>query len=333
MFSDLSLHHASSSRIRRQLRLEALEARLTPAVPAFAVGQGAGGFPLVNVYSDTAGFIRQFNAYNLDFRGGVRVATADINGDGIKDTITAPGPGGPPEVRVFDGNTGVLFRIFNAYDPRFAGGVFVAAGDVNSDGRADIVTGAGAGGGPHVRAFSGATGLLLVEFFAYAANFRGGVSVAAGDMTFDNFAEIITGAGIGGGPHVRVFDPRTGAGIASFFPFDPNNRFGVNVASLPTGVFGSNAIVAVQGRGGTPDVRVFDSRLAPVTAFFAADPSFRGGINVGAASVGQFATFGTLTGLGLGGFPIVSAFNFPLPTLQFSFVAFDPSFLGGVFVG
>jgi hypothetical protein len=65
---------------------------------------------------------------------------------------------------------------FTAYDPAFTGGVFVAAGDVNGDGRADIVTGAGLGGGPHVRVFSGADLTELRSFLAYGASFGGGVS-------------------------------------------------------------------------------------------------------------------------------------------------------------
>ena len=92
-----------------------------------------------------------------------------------------------------------------AYNAAFTGGVFVAAGDINGDGQADIVTGPGAGGGPHVRIFSGAAARVLGEYFAYSAAFSGGVNVAAGDVNGDGTADVITGAGAGGGPHVRVF--------------------------------------------------------------------------------------------------------------------------------
>jgi hypothetical protein len=131
--------------------------------------------------------------------------------------------------------------------------------------------------------FSGATGALLLQFFAYDPSFRGGVSVAAGDTTGDGLAEIITGAGIGGGPHVRVFNGVTGVGIASFFAFDPGLRDGVNVALLRGPVFGTSSIIAAQGPGGNSEVRVFNNQLAEVTSFFAYDPSFLGGVNLGAA--------------------------------------------------
>src|SRR5262249_59785610 len=100
---------------------------------------------------------------------------------------------------------GALVFSFFAYDVNFTGGVFVAAGDVNGDGRADIITGAGASGGPHVKVFSGADLSLLHSFMAYDPAFRGGVRVAAGDVTGDGRADIITGAGAGGGPHVHAF--------------------------------------------------------------------------------------------------------------------------------
>src|SRR4051794_6293575 len=70
------------------------------------------------------------------------------------------------------------------------------------------VSGAGPGGGPHVRAWDG-NFQDVASFYAYDSQFHGGVDVAVGDVSGDGVEDIITGAGPGGGPHVRVFS-RTG---------------------------------------------------------------------------------------------------------------------------
>jgi hypothetical protein len=140
----------------------------------------------------------------------VTVAAADLTGDGVAEIITGTGPGGAPHVRAFSLVGGVLTEVasFYAYDPAFTGGARVAAADLTGDGVAEIITGAGPGGGPHVRAFSLVGGVLteVASFYAYDPTFTGGVNVAAADLTGDFVAEIITGAGRGGGPHVRVVD-------------------------------------------------------------------------------------------------------------------------------
>ncbi|HVK18544.1 MAG TPA: Ig-like domain-containing protein, partial [Fimbriiglobus sp.] len=64
---------------------------------------------------------------------------------------------------------------------------------------------AGPGGGPQVTVYN-ADGTTRFNFFVYAPTFTGGVYVATGDLTGDGVEEIVTGAGLGGGPHVRVFD-------------------------------------------------------------------------------------------------------------------------------
>lgn len=67
------------------------------------------------------------------------------------------------------------------------------------------------------------------SFFAYPAAFPGGVDVAAGDLSGDGVAELITGAGPGGGPHVLVLTPG-GDEMASFYAYDEAFRVGVDVA-------------------------------------------------------------------------------------------------------
>src|SRR5262249_27699357 len=126
---------------------------------------------------------------------------------------------------------GALIRSFFAGDPSFTGGVYVAAGDVNGDHKADIITGAGSGGVPQVEVFSGTDGLPLQSFLAYGAGFAGGVRVAAGGISGGGHIALVTGAGPGAGPHVRAFSTPSLNDLFSFFAFDPLVNAGVFVAA------------------------------------------------------------------------------------------------------
>jgi hypothetical protein len=205
------------------LRAERLEDRTVPAwVPLTAienpavVGAGGGDGNWVTVLDGAGAEVFSFEAYERAFRGGVSAALGDITGDGVLDVITGAGESGGPHVRAWDGMDGHEVTGFFAYDTAFRGGVNVAAGDINGDGRVDIVTGAGFSGGPHVRVFDAATAAEIRGFFAYNFAFRGGVFVATANFDGDAFAEIVTGAGPSGGPHVRVWAGRTGAEVAGF---------------------------------------------------------------------------------------------------------------------
>jgi hypothetical protein len=87
-----------------------------------------------------------------------------------------------------------------------------------------LVTGAGPGGGPHVCVVDPITQELRFNFYAYHAEFTGGVRVATADVNADGAPDIITAAGPGGGPHVKVFSGKTGAqlegAIGNFYAYD-----------------------------------------------------------------------------------------------------------------
>src|SRR5439155_3581556 len=163
-------------------------------------------------------------AYDKNFLGGVHVATGNFDGftdqlrfdpvtglqitgpDGLDDfpdyLVTAPGPGGGPDIKVWkmrediNGNIFVdhLITEFMAYDPRFRGGVNVTCGDLDGDGRAELILGAGPGGGPHVKIYkfdvSDQQMILVNQFMAYETSFRGGVTVASG-QGYQNTIQVV----------------------------------------------------------------------------------------------------------------------------------------------
>jgi hypothetical protein len=333
--------------IRSALRVERLEGRATPATHLFATGVASGAPPRVNVYAlDTPTAFHQvasFLAYPAGFAGGVTVAHADLNGDGVDDIVTGAGPGGGPVVKVWDGASllkgqAVMLKRFFAYDPKFTGGVYVAASaqayldPATLNAVPGIITGAGAGGGPHVRIFDFQTLKVLRQFFAFQPTFTGGVRVAA----FVSSDIIVTGAGPGGGPIVREF-LSDGTLHSQFYAFSPTFAGGVFVAAGSFGPPGglTEDVAVSAGPGGPQYVGLFNTgsmtgvQVQTVTPY----PGFGGGVTVAATSDNPgFHPF-LLTAPGPLGGPdvrVYDGFTFQ-PTLRFN--AYDPAFLGGVFVG
>ena len=225
------------------------------------------------------------------FQGGVNATLGDLTGDGVPDVIVGAGAGGGPVVKVFDGRTFAEVASFHAFLPSLRGGVHVAAADVNGDGRTDLVLGAGAGGGPHVKVVDGTrlgerdadnlpTG-LLASFFAYANDFLGGVSVAAADVDGDGRADVVTGAGPGGSPHVKVFDGGTLREVLSVIPYNPGFRGGVNVGAGDLDGDGRAEIITGAGADGGPHVGIYDGKTAASKGqFFAFAPGDTTGVTV-----------------------------------------------------
>lgn len=240
--------------------------------------------PRLTAPSDYPALTNEFLPYR-GFRGGTSIAAGNLDGDLETEVVTGAGPGGGPHVRIFDVTGTSQGNGFFAYDAGFRGGVDVASGDVDGDGVDEVITGAGRGGGPHVRVFD-AEGVLISGFFAYDVGFRGGVHVDAGDLDGDGIAEIVTGAGPGGGPHVRIFNVTGTAQGNGFFPYDPGFNGGVDVAVGDVTGTATAEIVTGAGPGGGPHVRIFKPDGELITnGFFPYSVNFQGGVRVAVGNV------------------------------------------------
>jgi len=290
-------------------RLEPVESRITPAfanalsgLPPGAVLTPSASDPgLFRVIAAADGSdLGSVRPFPDGFAGEVRSATDDVTGNGFVDLIVAAGPGGGSRVRVFDGQTEAVVADFFAFEPDFRGGVYVAAGDVNRDGVADIVTGADEGGGPRVRVFDGRTGGVLADFFAFEESFRGGVRVATGDMDADGAADVIVAAGPGGAPRVVVYrvEPAV-VMLDSYLAYEPDFRGGVYVTATGNGTYllgpdntypvgYSAGVVTAPGAGGGPVVRLIAGEYS--RTFVVGDAASRTGVRLPGRNLLGFVT-------------------------------------------
>lgn len=227
---------------------------------------GCDSGPIVRVVDPRDGTLRaEFYAYEPGFRGGVRVYGADITGDGIPEILTAPGPGRPGEVRVFDRNGTPLPEYnFFPFGRRYRGGVEVAAGSVTGVGRFEIVA-AQSRAQSLVRVFTvnpgtGVTSRAVRQLQPFGPRYRGGVTVATADLgTFaggsststvpDGIDEIVVGSGPGIPTQVRAYNavPPRPRLVSAFRTLGRSAR-GVSVSKLPGAAGAADRVLVAGGQ-------------------------------------------------------------------------------------
>ena len=138
---------------------------------------GAGASPHIVYFNGLTAAVRQsFYAFDPGYRGGIAIASADTNGDGLSEVVAGSGPNaGGGSLYVFNGS-GAMLAARSVSDAIF--GMDVGTQDINVDGLADIILSRADGSRPLVEILDGLTLDLLDNFYADDPRFTGGISVA-----------------------------------------------------------------------------------------------------------------------------------------------------------
>lgn len=294
-------------------------ASYTPAVAPtgptdFVVGTGAGVVPQAYAYSANGTPSQIVTPVTPTATGGLRVARGDLNGDGVTDTVYGTGPGSASFVRVVDGRTGNELFSLTPFEAGFTGGVNLAVGDLNGDGRDDLVVSPDEGGGPRIQIYDGGTAALLADLYGLDdPNFRGGVRTAIGDINGDGRDDLVVAAGWSGGPRIAVYDGRsvtTGSLVritGDFFAFEAALRNGTNVTVADLDGDGYAEVIVGAAEGGAPRVVAFSGRHLAANQYheivnvFVSDMDARGGARLASADVNHDGIIDVITGSGPGG--------------------------------
>ncbi len=238
--------------------------------------------------------------------GPYSMAVADVNFDGLPDLIVAPGTGQVSTLQIFSGApningayTGASLGTIPVYSPNFKGGVNIAAGDVNGDGAVDLIVGPASGMlNPQIMVFNGLDLLtthaqLGPVFSAFESGFYGGVTLGAGDLGLNGYADIVAGRSTSGLPTVNVFDGKTYGLLKTFNAFSTNFKGGESVAVGDYNGDGVPDIIVGAGPGNfLPIIEVFNGATlftqATPTIFatlLAGPTTYQGGLTVQVAPV------------------------------------------------
>jgi len=203
----------------------------------------------------------------------LEVALGDVSGDGRLDLITSAVTPAGTQVKALD-TDGTVLAAFYVLDPALVPGASLAAGDLDGDGRAEIVLGGGPtvapwppiANGPDQRvAVYRADGTSVGSFSAYPGLFQGGVRVSLADLDGDRRPEVVTAPGPRLAPEIGIFAQEwvngrdMGTRLGHFLAFEPSFKGGVSVATGDVNGDGHSEIVAASGPGRPGEVRVFDA--------------------------------------------------------------------------
>lgn len=272
---------------------------------------------------------------NLNFnekRAGFSLVSGDVNNDGQEEIILGAPSGQEPLVKIYN-QEGKLLKQFLGADKNFRGGLNLAILTLANNGGIEILTVPASNGQGQVRIFD-SQGRLKRQFMATAKNWRGGLSIAVGDLEGRDQPQIVVGYGAGQEPQVKIFS-LDGKLVGAFLAYEKKFRGGVKLVVANTNgraEHNKDEIIVVPGKGREPLVKIFNNYAQVQKQFLAYNSNWRSGFSLAAGDLNNDGVAELVFGANAGAAPHVRIFD-GRGTILESFYAWEESFNGGVNAG
>ena len=145
----------------------------------------------------------EFYPYGSQYTGALHIAVGDFLGNSRAELVVAPSNAYPAPVKIFTRN-GTERHAFYPFGEGYSGGYSVALGNVRGGAHNELMVGAGSGISPRVLIYD-RDFVKQHDWLAFESSFRGGISIASGNIDGKGFDDIVVGAGPGKKPYVRTF--------------------------------------------------------------------------------------------------------------------------------
>lgn len=263
--------------------------KFVPASIAVTDDIGWSGSSKVRLVAPSTGAeIASAKAFEAGFKGGVRTALGDLDGDGKLEVVAVSGHGRAAEVVVFKQQIDDAGKVTLVKDSKYTiqpfgasyrRGLQVAVGDFDGNGNADIAVAKAFGKGDvkvYTSTLASTQPLTLYRSFTPTiAGSVAGVRLAAGDFgTFtsgattdatkaDGRMELVLGSAPGVKPTVQIVDlsGTTEKVVKTANPFTTSFKGGVNVVAARFNADPVADLIVAQDGGGTSKIQIVDGKV------------------------------------------------------------------------
>ncbi len=240
----------------------------------------SGGGPHLKIFDQQGNLEYQFMVFDPTFRAGVNLAVGDLDGNRIDEIIVTPRANSQTRIKVYELEQGIEFLkdSYLAYDENVVGGLNLAVGDIDGNGKDELVTVPLSGGGPHIRAFRQGGQATTLNIFAFHQDYRGGVNIAVGDINNDGRDEIIVAPYEDAQARIKIYETEEKTILKEFLAYAESFEGGARVSVGDFNSDGNNDIITSPSQKGGPHVLVWNYQdLEYLGNFLTYDPDSRNG--------------------------------------------------------